>query len=193
MRSRILGLTGLCSVVLLGACTTYRGLDRERVQACVDHAGITGQYRMSFSLRGDQTRVLVYPGPGVSEAQAATANACIAQAMDTPLGEAFDAESIAPQPRYTERQRGAAVLSGGSGYHGAYLEGGSGASRATAQPEKAVKAPKAAKGKLPLPVQYPLMPGDAELWPTLTLDQQKRALVYLQDGSTILASLGESR
>ncbi len=44
-------------------------------------------------------------------------------------------------------------------------------------------------GNLPLPVQYPLLRGDAELWPNLTLAQQQRALQFLGDGSTIRSSL----
>ena len=44
-------------------------------------------------------------------------------------------------------------------------------------------------GGLPLPVNYPLQPGDTELWPTLTRAQQERALAFLADGSTISASL----
>jgi len=46
-----------------------------------------------------------------------------------------------------------------------------------------------APGILPLPTQYPLEPGDAALWPTLTLEQQQRAILFLQDGSTIKSSL----
>ncbi len=92
------------------------------------------------------------------------------------------------QQRYTKRQRGAAILSGGAGYHGSYLEGGVGKTQ-TAAPAKPKKLPATPKGKLPLPVQYPLLPGDAELWPTLTLAQQQRAMLFLQDGSTIRASL----
>ncbi|GHE01692.1 hypothetical protein U879_16355 [Defluviimonas sp. 20V17] len=61
------------------------------------------------------------------------------------------------------------------------------ARRAKAAP--AAPAPRAAAGKLPLPTAYPLMPGDAALWPTLTLAQQRRALVFLRDGSTIRSSL----
>ncbi|MCB2133105.1 MAG: hypothetical protein KDD96_12685 [Rhodobacteraceae bacterium] len=34
-----------------------------------------------------------------------------------------------------------------------------------------------------------VLPGDAELWPTLTRAEQERALMFLQDGSTIRASL----
>ena len=45
------------------------------------------------------------------------------------------------------------------------------------------------RGKLPLPVQYPLLPGDAELWQSLTLEQQQRAMLFLKDGSSIRSSL----
>ncbi|WP_278923219.1 MULTISPECIES: hypothetical protein [Pseudophaeobacter] len=44
---------------------------------------------------------------------------------------------------------------------------------------------------VPLPSDYALMPGDATLWETLTLDEQRRALAYLSDGSTIRSSLVE--
>jgi hypothetical protein len=44
-------------------------------------------------------------------------------------------------------------------------------------------------GQMPLPSGYPLLPGDAELWPSLTPAQQQRALQFLQDGSTIRSSL----
>lgn len=87
---------------------------------------------------------------------------------------------------YTEKTRGAAVLSGGAGYHGAYLK------TTPEEPEQATKpaaAAKVAPGKLPLPTDYPLLPGDAELWPTLTRAEQERALLFLKDGSSIRASL----
>lgn len=41
----------------------------------------------------------------------------------------------------------------------------------------------------PLPVDFPLMPGDAALWATLTPEEQRRALDFLSDGSTIRSSL----
>lgn len=44
-------------------------------------------------------------------------------------------------------------------------------------------------GRLELPTAYPLRPGDAELWATLTRAQQERALAFLQSGSTIRSSL----
>ena len=87
---------------------------------------------------------------------------------------------------YSKKQRGASVLSGGAGYHGADLQ------KTPAQPvlaKKSARVVKAAPGKLPLPAGYALLPGDAELWPTLSREQQERALLFLQDGSTIRASL----
>ncbi|MGB0968385.1 MAG: hypothetical protein ACPGUX_09385 [Halocynthiibacter sp.] len=44
-------------------------------------------------------------------------------------------------------------------------------------------------GQLPIPNEYPLQPGDHELWVTLTPEQQARAMLFLQDGSTIQSSL----
>lgn len=60
----------------------------------------------------------------------------------------------------------------------------------TAGPQQPAKQrPAAANGKLPLPTEYALQPGDAELWPTLTRAQQERALAFLRAGSTIRSSL----
>ncbi len=44
-------------------------------------------------------------------------------------------------------------------------------------------------GTLPLPTEYALQPGDAELWASLTTAQQQRALLFLDSGSTIRSSL----
>ena len=49
--------------------------------------------------------------------------------------------------------------------------------------------PAAEPGKLALPVQYPLLPGDTELWSRMSKEQQERALRFLANGSTIRASL----
>ncbi len=87
---------------------------------------------------------------------------------------------------YTKKKSGAAVLSGGAGYHGAYLQETPKKPAPEKKPEPVVKA---APGKLPLPAGYALLPGDKELWPTLTREQQERALLFLKDGSTIRASL----
>lgn len=48
---------------------------------------------------------------------------------------------------------------------------------------------KVAISQTPLPWDFPLMPGDAALWETLTEAEQRRALTYLADGSTIRSSL----
>lgn len=58
--------------------------------------------------------------------------------------------------------------------------------RAPAAPVASAPGP---AGDLALPSGYPLMAGDAELWPTLTRAQQERALLFLQDGSSIRSSL----
>jgi hypothetical protein len=87
---------------------------------------------------------------------------------------------------YTKKKSGAAVLSGGAGYHGAYLQETPNKPKPEKKPQPVVKA---APGKLALPAGYALLPGDAELWPTLTREQQERALLFLKDGSTIRASL----
>lgn len=87
---------------------------------------------------------------------------------------------------YSQKKRGAAVLSGGAGYHGANLQKTPAKMQA---PKKAAPVVKASPGKLPLPAGYAIQPGDAELWPTLSREQQERALLFLKDGSTIRASL----
>ena len=48
-----------------------------------------------------------------------------------------------------------------------------------------------ANGKLSVPENYILSEEDKALWPTLTLEQQKRALLFLQSGSTVQSSLQE--
>lgn len=53
----------------------------------------------------------------------------------------------------------------------------------------APSATHAVRGALPLPSQYPLMRGDAALWGNLTMAQQRRAMQFLQSGSTIRSSL----
>lgn len=60
---------------------------------------------------------------------------------------------------------------------------------AAAAPPTVKPAPGRNVGGLPLPTQYVLMAGDAELWNTLTRAQQERALLFLRNGSTIRSSL----
>lgn len=56
-------------------------------------------------------------------------------------------------------------------------------------PPNKPKAPPTVAGKQPYPDEYTLQPGDADLWPTLTLAQQQRAIEFLKSGSTIRSSL----
>ena len=98
-------------------------------------------------------------------------------------------------PAYTKRQRGASALSGGAGYHGSYLEGGTGQRASLTAPEgtrktwwQRVFGGVGGKG-VSLPAGYPLMPGDEALWNSLTVAQQERARRFLEDGSTIRSSL----
>ncbi len=125
----------LTAAAMLSACAGGQYLTKAEMRACLAEAGITGGYRETFELRGNRQIVRVHPGPTVTDAQAATANACI--------------------------------------------------ERATAAPDGTLDR----AGGLPLPTQYALMPGDAELWPQLTLAQQQRAMRFLDDGSTIRSSL----
>lgn len=145
---------------------------------------------------------VVTPAPGGTQAEADQINACIrakayggksAGAMTQPIAEDSAApkgvatQSAAAAPRYSKKQRGSAVLSGGAGYHGAVMEGGVGyGGNVNVAP---VKARKARRGLASLPSGYPLLPGDEDLWVSLTPAQQQRAIEFLQDGSTIRSSL----
>ncbi|MEO1562521.1 MAG: hypothetical protein AAFR98_03725 [Pseudomonadota bacterium] len=55
--------------------------------------------------------------------------------------------------------------------------------------ENPTSPPPVTDGRLPLPTQYPLLPGDVELWAQMTREEQERALTFLAAGSTIRASL----
>lgn len=85
----------------------------------------------------------------------------------------------------TPEREGAGVISDGTGYRGSVLV------PVRIAPVEPVAQPyvKPATGPLPLPTGYALLPGDAELWTTLTRAEQERALLFLMDGSTIRASL----
>lgn len=54
---------------------------------------------------------------------------------------------------------------------------------------RTVRDPQSVRGALPLPSQFPLMSGDVALWPRMTANQQRRAMQFLQTGSTILSSM----
>ncbi|WP_141246431.1 hypothetical protein [Actibacterium ureilyticum] len=51
------------------------------------------------------------------------------------------------------------------------------------------RTPVRPRGTASIPSEYPLQPGDAQLWQSLTPEQQRRALDFLRDGSTIRSSL----
>jgi hypothetical protein len=174
----------IASVTLLAACRQPIGEYATNAEQC---KGAYDDVRSQFRRK---TAGQIGPGTGLAKAivrgqQESAYQDCLARVGATPAQI-----SRAAPLAYTGRQRGAALLSGGAGYRGSYLYGGAGSGPAlAAAPQAPVKAPPTPKGKLPLPVEYPLLPGDAELWPTLTLEQQKRALLFLKDGSTIRASL----
>ena len=142
---------------------------------------------------------VVVPAEGGTAAEAAALNACIqakASGRTTPVSAATPVREYSEQaPTYTKRQRGASALSGGAGYHGSYLEGGSGQGASLTAPEgqrktwwQRIFGGVGGKG-VSMPAGYPLMPGDEALWNSLTVAQQERARQFLEDGSTIRSSL----
>jgi hypothetical protein len=147
---------------------------------------------------------VVVPDQGGTQVEADALNACIrskaygkktAATMMTPVPEssagpvAGSAATARDKPRYTRKQRGAALLSGGSGYRGAYLEGGTGNGAIAVAPPETQKPKRLRRGLAPPPSGYPLLPGDEDLWYSLTPAQQERARQFLEDGSTIRSSL----
>lgn len=154
-----------------------------------------------YTYEGSAAVPVVKPAPGGTQAEADQINACIrskayggqSAGMMKPVAESSTApkgvatQSAAATPHYTKRQRGTAVLSGGAGYHGAVMEGGTGyGGSMNATPTRKRKAP---RGLMSLPSGYPLLPGDEDLWFSLTVAQQQRAMEFLEDGSTIRSSL----
>ena len=142
---------------------------------------------------------VVRPAEGGTAEEAARLNACIqarATGRTAPASAATPVQEYGAQaPTYTKRQRGASALSGGAGYHGSYLEGGTGQGASLTAPEgkrktwwQRVFGGVGGKG-VSLPAGYPLMPGDEALWNSLTVAQQERARRFLEDGSTIRSSL----
>ncbi|MGL4280073.1 MAG: hypothetical protein ACRCS0_06885 [Albidovulum sp.] len=185
----------LLGLPLLAACA---GPKADLPLICIAEVNPPGSYTYPAGIAAPT----VSPDTDGTAAGAAAVNACIRSkaaagqggGMMKPIAESSAApkgvptQSSAPAPRYTEKQRGASVLSGGAGYHGAVMEGGTGyAGAQSAAP--ATKRKKAPRGKMALPSGYALMPGDEALWYSLTLAQQQRALEFLEDGSTIRSSL----
>jgi hypothetical protein len=165
-----------------------------------------------YTYEAGQKVPVVVPDQGGTQAEADALNACIrakanaaktkstAGSMATPVPEDTGAPSGKPSRKasaataaasssYTKKQRGSAVLSGGAGYHGSYLEGGTGRGFVGTASGQPVKVKRVRRGMTPPPSGYPLLPGDEELWYSLTPAQQERAAQFLKDGSTIRSSL----
>ncbi len=80
-RTLIKGLS-VVAIVSLSACGGSSGTSRANLVfkqvECAEKAGINGSFTTQYTLQnGQQTEVFV-PGEGVTEAQAAAANACMA-------------------------------------------------------------------------------------------------------------------
>lgn len=111
---------------------------------------------------------------------------CMARAGATPsqIAAAVPATSSARSV-----VRSSTVMTGGTGYRTSAERAGRTTRVAPTKTRTVVRSNKPKDGKLALPTQYPLMKDDAALWPTLTLEQQKRAILFLQSGSSIRSSL----
>jgi hypothetical protein len=123
-RVLLLGKHGLALIslaALLGGCVnSYGGLTRETMAACISEAGITGQYSVSSTLRGERMTFIVSPGPGVTQSQAGIANSCIARTIDggQSVAPAASAPAISsPVPTFgSQCISGGNPLQGGTGY-----------------------------------------------------------------------------
>ncbi len=111
---------------------------------------------------------------------------CLVRVGASPAEVAVVSET---RTRTSPRRRSRAVMSGGAGYRisGAPVRATTRVAPTTTR--TVARRGKSRNGKLALPTQYPLMQGDAALWSTLTLEQQKRAILFLQSGSSIQSSL----
>jgi len=111
---------------------------------------------------------------------------CMTRAGATPAQIAVE---VPASSRARSGRRSRAVMSGGAGYRisGAPVRATTRVAPTTTR--TVARRGKSRNGKLALPTQYPLMQGDAALWSTLTLEQQKRAILFLQSGSSIQSSL----
>lgn len=166
MRTRGFGIVVAATVsCALTACSGSRGPDY--VLNCMFETDVPGTY----SYPAGVAVPTVEPASGGTAEGAAILNACIAQTA------ALDAAAGSSQRRATVETES---VSGGDFAVSTY---GSTASAGVA----------AGPGGLPLPTGYPLRPGDRHLWTQLTLAEQQRAILFLQDGSTIASSLQGDR
>lgn len=167
---RLVLITVMASLAL-AACGTQT-VPGGPIALCSAQSGLT--------VRAARVQASGTAGPVMATvAEAEAINACLLRAG----APALQREVTVAVP--TPEREGANVLSGGDAYRGSSLV------EVKIAPVPSAPAPyvKPAAGKLPLPTSYPLLPGDAELWQTLTRAEQERALLFLQDGSSIRASL----
>lgn len=118
----------LASAVVVAGCAQRNS---QNLAACTAEAGISGKFSTVYTIDGGTS---VVPGPNVSDAQARSANDCMARSAS------------ATKPGLLRRSSS-------------------------------------------VPSEYPLLPGDAALWQSMSPEQQLRALEFLRDGSTIRSSL----
>ena len=116
------GLAMSAGLGLLSGCvSSYGGLTRETMAACISEAGITGPYSASSSLQNNRMTFVVRPGPNVTEAQSRIANACIARTIDggQPGAPATAMAPAGARPATEVSatcQKGGGVFQGGTGY-----------------------------------------------------------------------------
>lgn len=159
----------LAAALALTACSS--GPSDGPISQCSAQSGLTARAAQAIKA-GAREPVQA------NAAEAVAIDACLRNMGEPGITRTMTAGVYTPET-------GGAVVTGGTGYRGAEL-----VKVTIAPPPASAKvAPPAKPGKLALPVEYPLLPGDAELWDTLTLAQQQRALLFLRDGSTIRASL----
>ncbi len=119
-----LGVVAIAGL-LIGCVSSYGGLTRETMAACINEAGITGTYSASSTLRNDRMTFIVRPGLNVTEAQADIANQCIARTIDgggTTGSATVSSSAIAPSSSRpvsdigSQCSKGGGPMQGGAGY-----------------------------------------------------------------------------
>lgn len=168
----------LAATTFLAACAGSSSPDY--TVSCIIRTGAPGAYDSPAGVAVPT----VTPAEGGTQSGADAINACIRELAGVNTGPGVGASTPV-----SER---ASVQASGNTVVRQYEFGNApldGAAAAAATASTPTKSRKGQAGPLPLPTGYPLLAGDAELWPTLTREQQELALVYLQDGSTIRASL----
>jgi hypothetical protein len=178
-------ISGLSAGLLLSACGPAPQKQAQNAAEC--RAYSAARSGLSFETDAEMKSYFNKVINGVSGADASVRSehlACLDRVGELPAGVTVQ-KTAGYVPTSQREKHGSNVLSGGTGYQTqAYSKSTKSSAEITA-----AKPQKTAKGKLPLPTQYPLLAGDAALWPTLTLAEQQRALEFLATGSTIASSL----